>query len=418
MGLAKLLASGATVKIIQIALGFVTSIVLTRTVSVETFGTYSYNVALITLLSLVFHLGIPGMTLAHLPRGKGKHTSFMTRQALGWGYVGATSCAIAYLTLQVVTLPQDPLSAALWAVVAALTTFTVILVAIGRASGAVLFSSIMELDARQILFLAALPLILVMPPPLALPVASIMAYVATCAVLIVRIVPLRTMMHPGRLSMAYIARSWLFALVSVGWAMNQYLDVLLVGILADAEAVAIYRLATLVSSAAGLGIAALDMVLAPRVAQMFAAGKKSQLTSMCQRSALLSGALTTGGGIVFWLVGGDLLAAVFGNTYADAFAPAAILVLMQVIVSLCGPAALCLMLLGRERLYVGLMASFTAVNLALNLTLVPRFGAEGAAIATLVAVAAMNIVSCVLVRNLLGVRTWGWLSNPLNPGAE
>ncbi|MDH3638535.1 MAG: polysaccharide biosynthesis C-terminal domain-containing protein, partial [Gammaproteobacteria bacterium] len=58
-----------------------------------------------------------------------------------------------------------------------------------------------------------------------------------------------------------------------------------------------------------------------------------------------------------------------------------------------------------------------ALNIVLNLLLIPKFGAEGAALATVITYAAMNAVRLVVVRYLLGEWMLRWfLLKPLVAG--
>ncbi|WP_055048597.1 lipopolysaccharide biosynthesis protein [Devosia sp. A16] len=408
MSITKLLVSGAAIKAAQVGLGFVASIVLTRTVSVEDFGIYSRNAALMLFLSLVFHLGIPGLTVARFPRAKGRFARYLVAQGIRWGFVGAMGASIAFALTQALLFPQPAWTVAIWCVATGLTSFLAILVAIGKSNGAVVLSNALDMVGRQVLFLFAFFLLYQLAPADRTALAVLTSYAVVCVLLYRRFVPSSNILRGPWLSIAYLQRSWVFVLVSVGWALSQYLDILLIGALSDATSVANYRLAVLISSAAAIGISVLDMVLAPRIVSTYASGDIEAVSQLCQRSAALSTAATLIGAVAFWVVGKDLMVLVFGPDYASAYLPAAILVSMQIAVAACGPAALSLMILGSERLYILLMFAFSGLNLLLNLLLVPRYGAIGAAFATATSATLMNISACLAARRLLQLRTWGW----------
>ena len=408
MSISRLLASGAAVKAVQIALGFAASIVLTRIVSVEDFGIYSRNAALILFLSLVFHLGIPGLTVARFPRAKGRFAGYLVSQGVRWGLLGALGAGSAFALTQAVLFPQTAWVVVIWSAAAAFTVLLAVLVSIGKAKGAVLVSNALDMVGRQVLFLVTFLLLYPFPSEYRTALSVLISYAVICALLFRRFVtPSRSASGPW-LSIAYLRRSWVFVLVSVGWALNQYLDILLIGALSDATAVANYRLAVLISTAAAIGISVLDMVLAPRIVSTYASGNIEAVSLLCQRSTALSTAATFVGALAFWVIGKDAIVLVFGLDYASVYLPAAILVAMQLAVAACGPAALSLMILGSERVYIVLMFAFSALNLILNLLLVPRYGAMGAAVATCTSVTLMNVSACIAAGRLLHLRTWGW----------
>lgn len=412
MSISRLLASGAAIKAVQIALGFAASIILTRMVSVEDFGIYSRNAALILFLSLVFHLGIPGLTLARFPRAKGRFADYLVSQGVRWGLLGALVAGGAFAVVQAVLFPQPAWVVVIWCAAAGLTSLLAVLVSMGKAKGAVLLTNALDMVGRQIVFLVAFLLLYPIPSEYSTALAILISYAVVCVVLYRRFAASSRNVPGPWLSFAYLRRSWVFVLASVGWALSQYLDILLIGALADPTAVANYRLAVLISSAAGIGISVLDMMLAPRIVGTYAAGDIEAVSLLCQQSAALSTAVTLVGALAFWAIGKEAISLVFGPDYSAVYPPAAILVAMQLAVAACGPAALSLVLLGFERVYIVLMFAFSALNLVLNLLLVPRYGAMGAAIATCTSVTLMNVSACLAAARLLHLRTWGWPAFP------
>ena len=70
-----------------------------------------------------------------------------------------------------------------------------------------------------------------------------------------------------------------------------------------------------------------------------------------------------------------------------------------------GSVGFVLIMTGNERLARNNTAVAAGVSLALNVLLIPRYGALGAAIATAVSIASLNLPAAYLVKRELGILT-------------
>jgi O-antigen/teichoic acid export membrane protein len=75
--------------------------------------------------------------------------------------------------------------------------------------------------------------------------------------------------------------------------------------------------------------------------------------------------------------------------------------------ALAGPSANLLSLTGSERYVSRVMLAVTGLNIMLNLMFIPRWGVEGAALATAISMVAWNVVMFVTVRRRLGLEPNG-----------
>jgi O-antigen/teichoic acid export membrane protein len=100
------------------------------------------------------------------------------------------------------------------------------------------------------------------------------------------------------------------------------------------------------------------------------------------------------------------LLALFGPGFAAAAPTLTLVALGQLAVAASAGAAMILQFSGRERVELRIQMLALAFNVALNLALIPRFGAEGAAVATLaVHFVAMNL-RIREARNVVGAVPW------------
>ncbi|MGH2542589.1 MAG: polysaccharide biosynthesis C-terminal domain-containing protein, partial [Ardenticatenaceae bacterium] len=160
-------------------------------------------------------------------------------------------------------------------------------------------------------------------------------------------------------------------------------------------------------------LTAANMVLAPYIAQLYAAGDNTRLQHMVTRGAqvILLTALPVAGTFIFF--GEPILASVFGDAYRAGAAALAILCLGQLVNAGAGSVGLILNMTGHERDTAVGVAAAAAANLILNLILIPRFGIEGAAVATAVSLATWNVLLCRRVYRRVGIRSAAFHFSPV-----
>ncbi len=113
-------------------------------------------------------------------------------------------------------------------------------------------------------------------------------------------------------------------------------------------------------------------------------------------------------GAAFILAAGQPLLALFGPEFLAGYPVMFILVLGFLFRSAVGPAEILLNMLGEQRISAVLMAVTAALNVALNVMLVPRFGLNGAAAASALALVASALMNYVVARRRLGLDVAIW----------
>jgi O-antigen/teichoic acid export membrane protein len=204
-----------------------------------------------------------------------------------------------------------------------------------------------------------------------------------------------------------LKRAWLqssapFFLVSVLQMGMHYGDVLLLGVLSNAEETgeyfAVSRLAQLVS----LPLVIVAAVLAPRFAEFDALGERAKLQSIITLGAHFSLwptlfiAAVMASFPVFFL-------AIFGEEYQDAQVILFILVAAQVFNVAMGPSGTLMNMTGHQTSSAMLLGAVVVLSLILNVVLIPPLGALGAGIANAIAMLFWNLGAYVYVRRRLRV---------------
>jgi O-antigen/teichoic acid export membrane protein len=181
-----------------------------------------------------------------------------------------------------------------------------------------------------------------------------------------------------------------------------WLDTLLIGILASAHAAGVYTASTryvLLGTFVGVAIA---QAVAPQLASMFASGHRD-------RARALFGTATTWGIAATWplfltlAIYSRTVLLVFGSQFEEGAGVLAILSLAMLLASATGPVDWVLLMGGKSGWNLLNTALALAVNIALNLVLIPRIGITGAAIAWAASIIVNSVVPLLEAWLLLGM---------------
>ncbi len=180
------------------------------------------------------------------------------------------------------------------------------------------------------------------------------------------------------------------------------MDIMLLGALAGHEDAGRYAAASRVADLIVFALASANVIVAPLIAGLHARGDAAGLQRML--AALAKGVLllTVPLVAVVGLFGRPILG-LFGAGYEVAYLPLLILVCGQVVNALSGPVDFVMSMTGQQVRMLQILALATALNLALNLALIPLLGLVGAAIATAGTTVFWNLLMRRAVRLRLGV---------------
>jgi O-antigen/teichoic acid export membrane protein len=172
----------------------------------------------------------------------------------------------------------------------------------------------------------------------------------------------------------------------------------------DAE-IGNYRVAAQISISASFGLQAVNLVVAPRFAALYAKGDMTRLQHLVTASARVILTMNVGITLGYIFLGRFFLRLVFGPAYLRAYIPLLILLVGEVVNSAVGLVGMLLNMSRHERDTAKGLAISATLNVVLNLILVPLLGIIGAAIATAVSLATWNILLWCAVRRRLGINS-------------
>jgi O-antigen/teichoic acid export membrane protein len=415
--------SASSLLLIGIGLGltFVAQVVLARWLSTEDYGIFRYVVNVETILVLFAQVGLPQILIREIAGAASRGESAAAHilgcvRASRWiyGVSGLVFVAIAAgvlwllrghvdeklllgLSFLLVLLPIDLFAGNSYAALRGLKR-----VAFGLMGDNVAIPGAVMIFAL-LFWLFGLEGIV---PALVAQVLAVLASLALGATLLRRWLgerppvtrPLKTRIRE------LLSNSLPLALANPLFQLSRYLDVLILGIFAPMSEVALYAVASRVATLGALGLRATAPITGPLVAERFAQGDLRGV----ERTAFMAAAISTayaGAFIVLLLFAGHLVLGLFGNEYPQAYPLLLVVSAGYLVNAIVGSVNQLLVMTKHQGTYLRILVVCTAVNLVLNLALIPYFGAFGAAYATLIANLLLCASSAVAVRRLLRINS-------------
>ena len=422
-GLRATFAQGALasflVHCLGMALAFVVQLALARVLGAEQFGAFALAATWLNVLVVLASLGLDSAALrflpAHAARGEREHVASFTWASLL--IVLASSFVIAGATALVLDHLGDRLSPA----VAATFLATLALV---PARSVLLQATACLQEMTRVVAAKALPLLVI---PLALLLLTLAVslsrpdwlsaasttgiHLGVTVLVMTWAVRLAIRPHDAEVARASVPlpllRDWLgaalplLAIATLQLLLTQ-VDKLMVGAYLGAEPAGLYVAASQVASAVAFGITAVNVLLAPTISDLHAAGRRADLQRILTFAS--RGVLVYSIPVMLVLVGwGHEVLALFDPSFRRGHVVVIVLGLSQLAIALSGSVGFLLTMTGNQRAATCVIGASVGVDVALNAVLIPWLGLEGAALATLAATLARNAGLSWLVRRRLGV---------------
>ena len=167
--------------------------------------------------------------------------------------------------------------------------------------------------------------------------------------------------------------------------------------------IGVYNIASRTAMLIGLLLIAVNSVVAPQYADLFARGEYHQLERVARRAIRFIAIVVSPIVLVLLLFPGRVMG-VFGPSFVEGKWVLIMIALAQSTNVITGTSGFLLMMTGNERMVrnSNLISVITAISL--GVILVPRFGALGAAFGVSCAVLVRAIVEVTMVRRLLNIR--------------
>lgn len=192
------------------------------------------------------------------------------------------------------------------------------------------------------------------------------------------------------------SRSYPMALSAVAYFIMQSVDIIILTVYEGFDNVAYYSIAVKLATVTALALMSVNIVIAPKIAEIYNTNDFNRLNKLIRDGARIIFIISLPVLLILFIFSGPTLS-LFGEGYI--FAKQALWVLLagQFFSALCGPGAIYLNMTGKQKKLNIILILGLVINVVLNLLLIPIYGIEGAAIATLISMIFWNSIIVVVI---------------------
>ncbi|MCO7234132.1 MULTISPECIES: flippase [unclassified Cobetia] len=191
-----------------------------------------------------------------------------------------------------------------------------------------------------------------------------------------------------------------FLFLAGAQVLNYQVDIIMLGQLTSALEVGYYRIAIQLSDGIGGVLLAISLVIAPQIARLHALkdwSRIQQIVVIAHRAGFL---ILLPVGVIISLYSEFFIVNIFGKEYESASESLILLVIGKIIYATVGFAGIVMSMLGRAGAATTIALVTLIANVALNITLIPIYGIEGAAIATIFSQVIVNSIGVIYIYRL------------------
>jgi O-antigen/teichoic acid export membrane protein len=183
------------------------------------------------------------------------------------------------------------------------------------------------------------------------------------------------------------------------------IDIIMLGNMTTNEEVGIYQITFQISSTIAIFLYVLNTVFAKRISNLYHNNNIERLKSLYKKSTIMIAILALGY-LIMLAVFDDFILGLFGEDVSEGKVALLYRNIAQFINVAVGSVWLLLALTGKPKfqLYANIIACI--LNVMLNLYLIPNYGINGAAIASLVAIAFTNIAGYIIVSKRFKIKVY------------
>lgn len=397
------------------AIGFLTNLVLTRTLGTTLYGLYAYLTVLLSLFQVFTRLGGDKSMLRYLP----EYESNPRRQRVMVTIAFATSLIASVLVAGIVWsfAPEisrltlgDPLFVDVLRVGALVLPFNTlanvtyaVFRAIERMEYDVLASSVLQPTLRLVFVGGAVLLgYSVVGAAAGFVVAGALTFLAS-VVILVRRTDLWQLRRPsGPQVREYYDFSVPLTFNQIGYFLYNRVDLLMVGLLLSSSAVGIYNIAVLVAGLLVLPLTAFNQLFPPIASKLYHGGDRRELQAVYGTVTRWVFTLALFPGLAAMLYAEEVLR-VFGSGFTEGALVLVLFSVAQLTNCAVGPSGFVLMMTDHQYLTMGNQLVSGVLNIVLNYVFILQFGFVGAAVATAGVLTSINVLRVVQVWYLEGM---------------
>ncbi len=419
--LLKGVGGAAGLRLLNMPLMLLSSVLLARALGPENFGVYSFVLSLIALIGLPTRAGLPTLLIRETAK-----SHVQQNWALMNGLLKLSDRLVLVFSVVVVLLAGLAMhwfwtdadttqgSTFLWALcLIPLLALANIRTGMLRGLRWVVISQVPEQIIRPAALICMLSIALLAGNSITA-ITAIQFNIAGAALAFVFAAYALTKARPATVRQAgasYTTRAWLMSLAPLSlFAGLRMLDtqstILLLGVLGSAQEVGLFKVAATGAGLVAFGLSTINLAIAPQIARLFHAGEMAKLQRMITVTTRAATLISLPVTIIFVLWGEHLIRLLFGASYIAAAPALAIICVGQFINASCGSVALVLNMTGNDKATLNSAIIALLLNASLTALLVPVFGLVGAALGYTVSLSAWNIILALVTKRKTGLNTF------------
>ncbi|MEH6407993.1 MAG: polysaccharide biosynthesis C-terminal domain-containing protein [Leeuwenhoekiella sp.] len=200
-----------------------------------------------------------------------------------------------------------------------------------------------------------------------------------------------------------IKRSYPMAISSLGFFLLLSIDVLFLKRYSNFANIAYYAVAIKIIFVLSLILNGINASIAPKIAELYSKNEHIELKALLRSNARLIFFLSLPLILLIIFFPASLLG-LFGNQYIVAKGALYLLLGGHLASTIFGSAAVYLNMTGKQRLFQNILLITVLINLVLNWVLIPKYGIEGAAVASSFSVIFWNVVAAIKIYKADGIK--------------
>lgn len=206
-------------------------------------------------------------------------------------------------------------------------------------------------------------------------------------------------------SAALVKTAWPLLFSGLMLYLLNWTDLIMLGMMVDEDEVGIYNIAYKIGTLGFLVIVTVNIIMMPKMAELYGKGDLSGLKKFIHKSTRLI--IFTTLPIVACIVGlSGYILSFFGE---EAIAGQSTLIIISAGIlfsAMCGNTDQILNMTGNEKVFRNITVVCFLANISLNYLLIPVYGINGAAIASVITNALLNVISLFYMKKRLGFYTF------------
>ena len=182
-------------------------------------------------------------------------------------------------------------------------------------------------------------------------------------------------------------------------------DIVMIGLFRETSELGVYSIVFSLAMITNFILSSINVMAAPKFSELFHAKKIDELKYVVQKSSKL----------MFWamlpvltvlMVFGKLILNIYGESFILGYTALILLIIGQVINSISGSNGVLMNMCGYQNELRNIILVSAIINLILNYLLIPKYGIDGAAIASMISVLYWNTTSLIFIKKKFGFNTF------------